>query len=176
MPNGANPIVAMACFTGYNQEDSIIVNQSSIERGMFRSAFFRTYQAEEHLSALNNVETKISAPKTKENLAFDENKMDYDGLARPGTRLEGEEALIWKVQKSSSVISPTSMGQQKVVDSPVFARRAETGSVDRIAIAENANGNKIAKVRVRSVRIPQIGDKFASRHGQKGTVGMTFRQ
>ena len=76
MPNGANPIVAMACFTGYNQEDSIIVNQSSIERGMFRSAFFRTYQAEEHLSALNNVETKISAPKTKENLAFDENKMD----------------------------------------------------------------------------------------------------
>ena len=55
MPNGTNPIAAMACFTGYNQEDSIIINQSAIERGIFRSAFFRTYQAEEHLFCLNKI-------------------------------------------------------------------------------------------------------------------------
>jgi DNA-directed RNA polymerase II subunit RPB2 len=55
MPNGSNPIAAMACFTGYNQEDSIIINQSSIDRGLFRSVFMRTYQAEEHLFCLNKI-------------------------------------------------------------------------------------------------------------------------
>jgi DNA-directed RNA polymerase II subunit RPB2 len=68
------------------------------------------------------------------------------------------------------------MSPSKTVDAPLISRRGERGIVDRIVVAENANGNKTVKMRLRSIRIPQVGDKFASRHGQKGTCGMTFRQ
>jgi len=66
MPIGCNPIVAMACFTGYNQEDSIIVNQSAIERGLFRSAFYRTYKTEENVTSFNTSMSKICKPDSKE--------------------------------------------------------------------------------------------------------------
>jgi DNA-directed RNA polymerase II subunit RPB2 len=68
------------------------------------------------------------------------------------------------------------MSPGKTADAPLFSRRGEGGSIDRIAVGENSEGNKIVKMRLRSIRVPQVGDKFASRHGQKGTCGMTFRQ
>lgn len=175
MPNGANPIAAMACFTGYNQEDSIIINQSSIDRGLFRSAFFRTYQAEEHLFSMNRIETEICYPRSG-SAKYCITNVDLDGITKSGTKIEGEEPLIWKVQTSSDMNALSSMSPRKVVDAPLLSRRGERGTVDRVVVAEDANGNKVVKLRVRSIRIPQIGDKFASRHGQKGTCGMTFRQ
>ena len=86
MPIGCNPIVAMACFTGYNQEDSIIINQSAIQRGMFRSAFYRTYKTEENITSTNTSMTKICKPDSKECEIYDEAvlKLDTDGIIPPG--------------------------------------------------------------------------------------------
>ena len=86
MPIGSNPIVAMACFTGYNQEDSIILNQSAIERGLYRSAFYRTYKAEENITQSNATKTKILKPDSKDVDIFQEDvyKLDSDGIIPPG--------------------------------------------------------------------------------------------
>lgn len=89
MPIGANPIAAMACFTGYNQEDSIIINQSSIERGLFRSCFFRTYHSEEHLASVNKIQTFITRPIIGEKTKYSSINIDSDGLAKSGSQIEG---------------------------------------------------------------------------------------
>lgn len=89
MPIGMNPIVAMACFTGYNQQDSIIINQSAIERGMFRSVFYRTYKSEQNITATNTTMTKICKPDSKEVEIYDEavTKLDSDGIIPPGQNI-----------------------------------------------------------------------------------------
>lgn len=177
MPIGCNPIVAMACFTGYNQEDSIILNQSAIERGMFRSVFYRSYKTQESTSGKNSTDTVIEKPTSIDSDINDSLtlKLDPDGIISPGKNIEDEEILVGKTMKPSEK-KRLLEGMIKAKDVSLRSRRAEKGMVDMVILSENFEGKKIVKVRVRSVRIPQIGDKFASRHGQKGTCGMTFRQ
>lgn len=169
MPIGCNPIVAMACFTGYNQEDSIIINQSAIDRGLFRSVFYRSYKTQESSTALNSTDTVIEKPPGILT------KLDIDGLIFPGENIEDEEILVGKMMKPSEK-KRILEGNTRSKDVSLRSRRAEKGRVDMVIVSKNFESRKIAKVRVRSVRIPQIGDKFASRHGQKGTCGMTYRQ
>jgi DNA-directed RNA polymerase II subunit RPB2 len=187
LPSGQNAIVAIATHTGYNQEDSLIINQSSVDRGLFRSTFYRSYRTIEDRSIhvderfeipnKNNCEIKMIA-------VYD--KLDQDGLACPGERVRGDDVLVGK---SSAV---RQLGEEMLVDTPTIAgntsanrvsrrdcstmqRSSETGVVDAVSLTTNADGNRFVKVRVRSVRVPQIGDKFSSRHGQKGTCGMLYR-
>jgi DNA-directed RNA polymerase II subunit RPB2 len=122
--------------------------------------------------------TKICKPDSKECEVYDEAvlKLDTDGIIPPGQTIEDEEILIGKILLPSDTYRSTFETRGKYKDSSLRSRRAEKGVVDLVIVSENAACNKFAKVRVRSVRIPQIGDKFASRHGQKGTCGMTFRQ
>ena len=179
LPTGANPVVAMACFTGYNQEDSIIINQSAIERGFYRSAFYRTYKSEENVTSANSTKSTICKPDSKDVEIFQEAvyKLDTDGIIPPGVTIEDEEVLVGRVLTPSDNKEKTTMETRgKFKDASLRSRRAEKGVVDLVIVSENSTGNKFAKVRIRSVRIPQIGDKFASRHGQKGTCGMTYRQ
>lgn len=177
LPSGVNVIVGIACYTGYNQEDSLIVNQSSIDRGLFRSSFFRTYnaRAKTKAGALNTahdelfeIPTGIKSHKTYE-------KLDIDGLAEPGVRISPDDVLIGVtvplVIKGPDG-NPASI-QRK--DNSTCMRTNESGYVDSVMLTTDADGYKYSKVKVRNLRIPQIGDKFASRHGQKGTVGMTYR-
>jgi DNA-directed RNA polymerase II subunit RPB2 len=91
LPIGCNPIVAMACFTGYNQEDSIIINQSAIERGFFRSVFYRTYSTEQKYDQGNNTNTRICIPpqnETRLQLTSDFSKLDVDGIISPGKLID----------------------------------------------------------------------------------------
>jgi DNA-directed RNA polymerase II subunit RPB2 len=172
LPFGCNPIVAMACFTGYNQEDSIIINQSAIDRGLFRSIIYRTYKAEESLSYNSNTKSRICLPENIKGQENDYLKIDADGIISPGKTIDGEEVIVGKVNLIAE--NPDTFTESKEILSSLRSK-AESSTIDRVVVAENNLGSKIVKVKTRNVRIPQIGDKFASRHGQKGTCGMAFR-
>ncbi|XP_045792607.1 DNA-directed RNA polymerase II subunit RPB2-like [Trifolium pratense] len=178
LPAGINAIVAIACYSGYNQEDSVIMNQSSIDRGFFRSLSFRSYRdVEKKMGTL--VKEDFGRPDRATTMGMTHgsyDKLDDDGLAPPGTRVSGSDVIIGKTTPLSQEDAQGKAARYSRRDHSRSLRHSETGMVDQVLLTTNADGLRFVKVRVRSVRIPQIGDKFSSRHGQKGTVGMTYTQ
>jgi DNA-directed RNA polymerase II subunit RPB2 len=173
LPNGINVIVAIACYSGYNQEDSVILNRGSIDRGLFTSTFYRTYKDEEKKNQLSGEEEKFMKPD-KEKLLFPKpcnySKLEETGFIKKDTYVNDNDILIGKV-------SPIKNNKDyKYKDSSVCIKRNECGYIDSNIQSTNGDGFKICKTRLRSYRYPEIGDKFSSRHGQKGTVGMILNQ
>ncbi|KAJ2766469.1 DNA-dependent RNA polymerase II, partial [Coemansia nantahalensis] len=180
LPAGQNAVVAIMCYGGYNQEDSVIMNQSSIDRGLFRSLYMRTYPDEEDKQGSKELGT-FEKPTRETTLRFKSHstyeKLEADGFIAPGTRVTGDDIIIGK----TTSIPPDSLelGQRTKdhtkIDASKALRSTESGIVDQVIVTTNGEGHKFVKVRIRSTRIPQMGDKFASRHGQKGTIGITYR-
>ncbi|KAK0865402.1 DNA-dependent RNA polymerase II [Friedmanniomyces endolithicus] len=180
LPAGQNAIVAIATYSGYNQEDSVIMNQSSIDRGLFRSLFYRAYLDQEKRVGMSVVE-QFEKPLRAETMKMKQgtyDKLDDDGLVAPGARVSGEDILIGK----TAPIAPDAeeLGQRTKLhvkrDASTPLRSTENGIVDQVLLTTNTEGLKFVKIRTRTTKVPQIGDKFASRHGQKGTIGITYRQ
>jgi DNA-directed RNA polymerase II subunit RPB2 len=181
LPAGINAVVAIACYTGYNQEDSIILNQSAIDRGLFRSFALRCYNAGENQQTKDSFD-EFCKPTRQTCVGMrhaNYDKIEEDGLVTPGTRVSGGDIIVGKTSHLAQI--EEAMQQRRVQkqtkrDSSVPLKAGENGIVDHVILTTNQDGLKFTKIRVRSVRIPQIGDKFASRHAQKGTCGMTYRQ
>ncbi|KAI9734401.1 MAG: DNA-dependent RNA polymerase II [Cirrosporium novae-zelandiae] len=180
LPAGQNAIVAIACYSGYNQEDSVIMNQSSIDRGLFRSLFYRSYNDQEKRVGMNVVE-QFEKPMRSDTLRLKHgtyDKLDEDGIVAPGVRVSGEDIIIGKTAPiapdAEELGQRTKLHVKRDVSTPL--RSTENGIVDQVLLTTNAEGLRFVKVRMRTTKIPQIGDKFASRHGQKGTIGITYRQ
>jgi len=178
LPSGVNCCVAIMIYTGYNQEDSLIMNQSAIDRGLFRSSYFRCYVDEEQGSKASGMASerfeKPTYESTKGMKHGDYTKLDDDGLVEPGTRVSGEDILIGKTAPVDQGLGQPSRFTKR--DASTSMKATENGIVDQVLLSTTSEGFRFTKVRVRNTRIPQIGDKFASRHGQKGTIGMTYRQ
>ncbi|MBE7180123.1 MAG: hypothetical protein INR71_02760, partial [Terriglobus roseus] len=180
LPAGQNAIVAIACYSGYNQEDSVIMNQSSIDRGLFRSLFYRAYTDQEKKVGMAVVE-EFEKPIRSDTLRMKHgtyDKLDHDGIIAPGVRVSGEDIIIGKTAPiapdAEELGQRTKLHIKRDVSTPL--RSTENGIIDQVLLSTNTEGNKFVKVRTRTTKVPQIGDKFASRHGQKGTIGITYRQ
>jgi len=179
-PAGHNMVVAVMSYTGYNMEDAVILNKSSVERGLARSTFFRLYTIEERKYP-GGEEDKIEIPDPSVHGYRGKqfySKLGSEGITGVEVPVEGGEILVGKTSPSRFMEEMKEFGviAAKRKDTSVGVRHGEKGVVDMVIMTTTSEGHRLVKVRVRDLGIVEIGDKFASRHGQKGVVGMLIPQ
>ncbi len=181
-PTGQNCIVAVLAYEGYNIEDAIVVNKGAIQRGLARSFFYRLYDAAAK-QYLGGMRDSFETPSSDGNVRGYRGEKYYrllesDGVIMHESVVNGGDVIIGRTSP------PRFMEEYKEFeikgpyrrDTSVAVRPTEFGVVDAVFMTENLDGEKMYKVRVRDMRIPEIGDKFASRHGQKGVIGLVVDQ
>lgn len=170
-PAGVNALVVIKCYTGRNQEDSVIVNQAALDRGMFRSVKYQTYRDEERHSGGADAEkfeniARLQNCAGKRDANYDH--LDDSGIAAVGTNLVAGDVIVGKT------VTTTELGEgarRAVKRDKSTVLRHDEGTVDAVLKSTNRDGTGLVKVRVRSTRTPIVGDKLSSRMGQKGVIG-----
>ncbi len=170
IPYGENAIVAIMVYGGYNMEDSVLINEGAVKRGLFNTTYFSCYESHEEVKQTSEgvSNTKFSNIEAIPNInglkpGYDYSKLDSYGLIKENTPVTDKTILIGTYNKSPN---------NPFIDMSKTPKKGQLGIVDKTFITDNEEGERIAKVRVRDVRIPNLGDKFASRAGQKGTIGL----
>lgn len=177
LPYGENAIVALAIYTGYNQEDSILLNDAALKRGLFHTTYYHSYDASESmLDPVIQTHTEIANlavnPKYRDTVVrkegYNYDLLDANGIIRPGVKVDDKTVLV-------GIVSPiydaagTLTGYTDVSYTP---KRGQHGVIDGVQVYTTSENVQGVKIRIAEPRIPVLGDKFSARHGQKGTVGM----
>jgi len=178
-PGGQNFIVAIMSLHGYNMQDAVIMNRGSVDRALGRSTFNRTYNAERRRFPGGQVE-EIEKPGTSRQEVkglkpeTEYRHLEMDGLPVPETYLEGGNVLVGKTSPPRFLEEAQGgaflMAQERR-ESSMLVRHGEKGHVDNVFVTESLDSGRLVRVMVRSHKVPEVGDKFASRHGQKGVIG-----
>ena len=172
MPAGCNITVAIMAYTGYNQEDSVLINEGSVRRGLFQATIYHTERDEDKhkTNGSDEIRCKPILSKTKDIKFGQYDKLNANGLIPENTLVENGDIIIGKVVP----IKENKNNPTKVVKFGDQSKKYRTGEetyIDKTLLSKNDEGYTTAKVRLRATRQPEIGDKFSSRHGQKGTCG-----
>jgi len=171
IPSGTQVIVAIMTHTGYNQEDSVLMNKGSIDRGLFQATIYHTEKDEDKkIHGDEEIRCNPDPSKTKGMKYGNYGKVNSNGVIPENTLLENRDIIIAKVQPIKEARNDHTK-VTKYEDQSRIYRTNEECYIDKNYIDRNGDGYNFCKVRVRSVRKPVIGDKMSSRHGQKGTIG-----
>ena len=180
-PAGQNCIVAVLPFDGYNIEDAIVIGQASVDRGLGRTFFYRIYDAEAKQYP-GGMRDTFEIPNAEGNIRGYKGEKSYrlledDGIVASESTVIGGDILIGKTSPPRFMEEYRDMDSSGPYrrDTSIGVRPSEKGVVDTVVMTQSNEGGKMYKIRVRDVRTPEIGDKFAARHGQKGVRYLSKR-
>lgn len=172
-PAGQNMVVAVMTQSGYNMSDALVFNKGSLDRGLGRSFYFRPYSAVE-VNYAGGLKDEILIPEKGMSGYRTEASYQYledDGIISPEAELSEGEVIIGKISPPKFLSEAREISVKTQKESSVTMRQEERGTVDAVFITRDSEGNKIVQIRTRDLRVPEIGDKFATSHGQKGVIG-----
>lgn len=167
LPAGETVVVAIMTYTGYNQEDALIMNQAAIDRGLFRQVIYKSYKTVQKRTRTTVEEfgrPQVRKDEPPERYAA----IDDNGIAKLGSFVREGDCLIGKIRKNITT--------GKVENASSYVGVGQEGIVDRVLVSTNPEGMRVVKVKLRQIRKPIMGDKFASRYAQKATLGLILPQ
>jgi DNA-directed RNA polymerase II subunit RPB2 len=179
LPAGENVIVAIMTYMGFNQEDSIIINKGALDRGRFRISRTITCKTVEVLATKDGSSELIGLPPSayisdKKELAKKFRKLGPNNIVRIGEIVKEGDCLVAKTKKSPN---------GELSDVSLYVGLGQAGIIERVLVSDTgfSTGNysdnrKVVSIKIREMRIPQSGDKFASRYAQKGTIGLVLSE
>ncbi len=175
-PSGQNMIVAVMSYDGYNMEDGVILGKASVERGLARSTYFKPVDAQELrysgglIDEISIADKDVKGYRSEHDYRF----LEADGIIYPEAKVNEGDVVIGRTSppRFLSSMDEYNLAAATRRESSISLKHGEKGVADFVVVTENEEGNKLVQVRLRDERIPEIGDKFTSRHGQKGVTGI----